>query len=556
MSMSWIAAAAVMGAAGVAALVAAGDGAGVPPVAPPVARDLADAADETGGGGSQPRERKRAEPSMAAAEDAPPAGGRAIPLVGGETEAPLPESVPTGGDLHLSLRVAPEVPVADQNVTLIATFRNAGPGPVTFFTPGHRGHRPFPAWRFRGEAGDVWTPSTMSAQTMWRGGIQGELVTLKPGEEWVAQTEARGFAPVSPVEDRWASVRLSPGRYVVSCTYVHAAATVPWSGEAFRVQQREVRGLWSGTVRADDRAIQVRPAGSPTLVIEAPDPIPAGGACPVEVKLQNGSGVERTFRGALRFAVRRKGERDSVTPPVPWRPEGREVAEDGSFTLAAGETLVRTVDVAALEFTRRGVGAGPGRGLVDAAGGSTWRSLLLTATFETGDEVTDLHSNLLWRTLAAPPDAAPRGLRLRAEVVVDAEDRVAEAVAHVALRNEGAQTLRVPSRLEFPRQLAAQVRRADPRTGEFAPDPLPIDGRALDRDSKAASADDFVLLAPGEQMRGTIDLDSLVAEQLTAGRYELRVAWHNVDSGRHLGFAQDDVLVGRVSASPVTFELP
>ena len=86
-------------------------------------------------------------------------------------------------ELRLEARLGDAVRPAEQAQILRAVLRNASPSAIEVYLPEHHGLVPFPEWELRGESGQVLRPETPPFQSMWKVGLQGEVLKLAPGAE-------------------------------------------------------------------------------------------------------------------------------------------------------------------------------------------------------------------------------------------------------------------------------------------------------------------------------------------------------------------------------------
>jgi hypothetical protein len=317
---------------------------------------------------------------------------------------------------------------------------------------------------------------------------------------------------------------LRPGRYVVSCSHAQTTQDVPWSDAAFSVVRRRVDGLWTGAVRAGDVAVQIATALRPTLTIDAPLEIVPGASCVVDAVLENPTGEDAEFAGRLVCRAWTKAEGAVATV--------RAASDDDVVRVPAGGRARFTLDFSRAEPLVR-------RRLAYA---------VLVATIEKDQESVAIESNALFRSVKPPPDAAMVGLRLTA---TPRRGPGGEPLVELALRNAGADVLRVPRDLAAPASVTFLVRRRDrtPITIETA-DAKSTSNTVEWTSTWPASRDEpaYVELRPGDALTRIVDLSDAAHPALPAGGYALTATWWNVD--RESG----DVVVGQVASEAVAVD--
>jgi RNA polymerase sigma factor (sigma-70 family) len=458
--------------------------------------------------------------------------------------APLPArpATPAAGLLRLHVRIEPANPRFKERLALVATYENAGTGPILLYLPRHFSWTPFPEWRLRAPDGRVYAPCPgPEGQSVYQEGVQGEIVRLAPGE---SRSDRRFFSDLVPVEDpeREEGIPIRPGTYVVDCRLVRADDLVPWS-EAFGrpAVQRAVEGLWTGTVEAEPFELRVLPGEEPAVTLAAPGPLLPGKPCLLEIGIENTATTPFEFRGRLLLMTIQKGrgplDEASLVPGEPCTEAGKGEVID--LRVEPESTLRLPVDLSRLSgdwLDRRGL----------------W---LLARLEPQGEGRAPIDSKSLTPRVEPLPDVGGTGLRLVAEPK-------GGGVLAVTLRNDGRERVRVPRGFAWPARLRVSVRLP---SGEFF-DAVGDGGRTRhsSRDyvwdeagaPRALSAADFADLDPGGVMETTVDLAGEGRLRFPGGTYEVAVAWRNTEGGIRGGLEPGSVLVGTLSSPAVRVDLP
>lgn len=156
------------------------------------------------------------------------------------TLAFAPTDADAGKDaLRLRAEAGTERVVAGQPFVIESTFSNAGTADLEVFVPEHVGAVPFPAWTFVSQDGDTYIPHIPSFQSMWKVGLQGEVMKLAPGAS--RSFSLRVSSVVKKVDEKttgWGdAVPLPPGRYTVTCRYTKEDAKVPYGADSMRMER-------------------------------------------------------------------------------------------------------------------------------------------------------------------------------------------------------------------------------------------------------------------------------------------------------------------------------
>jgi RNA polymerase sigma-70 factor (ECF subfamily) len=458
--------------------------------------------------------------------------------------APAAKAAAEPGILRLRIATDPAVPKSGDPFELVATFENAGPGRVKLFVPENASVGAFPSWRLTAEDGTTFVSATWIGQSMWQEGLQGSLVELGAGESWTGRASVNAFSPVDPatghVDDWHVRVPLKPGRYVVSCSHTQGTDEVPWNEEAFRVSRRRIEGLWMGSVRADDIAVQVGACPRPTLTIDAPHEFVPGKPYRVDAVLENPGPDAAEFKGSLVCRAYTKGEGAVAELRV-----GDEAREGGRPSGdAPGVTNVPPGGSVRFAFD------------LSSAKRLTTRRLgyvVLVATIESDPKDPAIASNGIFRTVKPPPDASALGLRLAATARRTASGAT---LVDLVLSNAGAQALRVPRGLASPATLTFAVRSADGADitvtwGQGLLTSATIDW-TIPAPGKGGAAAEFVELRAGESATRTVDLSGDEHPRFPPGDYTVAVTWCNLDGGAGADEGPP-VAIGEVTSEAAAF---
>lgn len=444
------------------------------------------------------------------------------------------------GALSLSVAFEPEVPVVDEPFHVVTTFRNTGTGPVRFHVREFAGALPFPSIEFRDDQGRPYRVAPMMFQSMWKTGLQGAVVQLEPGETHDVRSSVTELVPVAENdpedESRYGTSQkrhpIQPGTYAVSVRLHKEQPTVPWGKEGFESTSRELPGLWTGEVVAEPVSVRIVTAREPRLTWTVPDTLRVGEQPTATLVFENPTNEARVLPGP--FVVRRTEK--GGPPHAAWieiTPDGVRAAqpeEETSLRLEAGERRTVEIRLDRLDWT-----AQPrGRAALNRSPwphgreyGMTW----VTGGRDAEDGRPTYSSNSSEYVAEPAPLLEGVSLTLDPARLFDATPSLT-----VHLRNESAETLRLPPELAAHLRLALhqeRSRHAPPRlvTGSVG---APIE------------------LRPGEVWSGELAVEPDWRDtRTTAGDYELVASWANADPG-----ADDEWTLGRLVAEPARVRVP
>ncbi len=491
------------------------------------------------------------------------AGGSVVP-VRADDEAPQ-----TAEGLRVRARVDPSSLGAGDRVTFTATFENVGDTPRSFFVPLHPDLDGFPRWELVGASGTVLVPGAATYQSMWKEGLQGEIVELEPGASRSWSFSRSAFLVTGGPHDA-VEAPLAPGRYLVRATYVQADDTVPFSETAFRTTRRHEPGLWSGRLRSAPAVLEVLPSGRPDLAVESPARVEAGAPLPVRVVLRNPGPEAFRATGFFEVAVHSKPWGSAALRALP-RGRALEAAPPGAtgeVRIAPGERLVLETDLAAQTFHGRRGGVECAEGLYDVVRSD---GFALSVALVVGGERRLVATRTV--TVAERDPAALGGLSLRVEPSPAAA--VSSPTVVVILENTGPGPVSVPASLSYPRHVFLSIRpvgggatsyavtMAAPSTADGlvlpeepgmraqVPEGLAWDAAAFE-DAGSLDRATTVVLAPGASLRRRLVLSDLLSggDLGTAGTLEVRAYWRNLENGSRLGLPTP-LAVGLIGSDPV-----
>jgi hypothetical protein len=425
--------------------------------------------------------------------------------------AALAPSRASAQDLVLEARLGATARPPEERQLLRATLRNQGPRPLELLLPEHLGLVPFPAWELRSVDGRLLRPETPPFQSMWKLGLQGEVLKLAPGAEQSFDVE----------------MLVPPGTWTARCVLVQERAEVPWGKPCFEHELRPWPSLWTGRVESASFAFEVAAYRAPRLELALPERVALGGAC-----LASGSLLWPAAAGALpeRLALRvdlGSKARGSATAHFAWdgaRWTPSTEPRQGALPALQGERLPIALDLATALYARDHGGSSH-----EASERLELGELLDSGWFYASVSGVDEQGALrchcqVTSSLEEASAAAPSGLVLQARASARGPRHV-----EVVLRNTGTTPRRVPAQLELPRPLCFALRFADApaethwsvisavndaRDTEVDPPHLAVLPRSLAWSSRAferaTTTPTEVLLAPGSELTRTIDLRAYV----------------------------------------------
>jgi hypothetical protein len=319
---------------------------------------------------------------------------------------------------------------------------------------------------------------------------------------------------------------------------------VPWTFEfGDRAKTKEVEGLWTGIVKAEEFSFRVLPGDVPGLVLSGPETLAAGGSRVLDLAIENGADAPRELRGRLLLTSFSKGLGCTRSTEL--------MPGDPCVPAAAGETAVLRLEPRGTLRLRVDLSRLPGDWL--RPGG-----LMCEAVFLPEGDRERIVSNTLVRRVDLPPDAGARGLRLR--LFPQDGGRIA-----VSLRNEGTRPILMPKGLEWPARLHVSLRLPADAPGDGFFSVTGADGRSTLTSREAAWTvggpartpvpEDFAELAAGGSIEGSILLADAEYPVIPAGKYEIRAAWFNLEDGARAGLPVGSALVGAVTSEPVPLEV-
>jgi hypothetical protein len=413
--------------------------------------------------------------------------------------------------IEASLVGNPRPPEEEQ--LLRATLRNVGTERLEIFLPEHHGLVPFPSWELQDEHGAVVRPEAPSFQSMWKVGLQGEVLELAPGAE--ASYDSK--------------VRLQPGSWSATCTLAQERAEVPWGLQAFAKEMRPWPTLWTGRVQSQPVRFHVDPFTSPRLTLRLPEKAPVGAPCALECSvLWPAAAGPPPRRAALEVVVGTKAY-GSASSRWTWTGERWSPAVVGDFGPLPPPVDSRwsaTLDLATCTYRAERL-AGEPRELAELVG-EGWFYVSVGCVDDTGHKLFSAQTDGHLTALGAPVQP---GLELQVR-----PSRRGPRHVDVVLRNSGTTPHRVPASLAYPRHVAFALRFADdpkdvgwsvvhdtkqgglvhhtddPPMAASLPKSLSWSSAAFERDGKANAGS--VLLAPGSELTRTIDLSALIDKTL------------------------------------------
>jgi hypothetical protein len=404
----------------------------------------------------------------------------------------------------------PRPPEEDQ--VLRATLRNVGTQRLEIHLPEHHGLVPFPSWELQDERGAVVRPEAPSFQSMWKVGLQGEVLELAPGAEASYETK----------------VRLQPGSWTATCTLSQERAEVPWGKQAFVKEMRPWPTLWTGRVQSQAVRFHVDPFTTPRLTLRLPEKAPVGAPCALECSvLWPAAAGQPPRRTALEVVVGTKAYGSSSARWVwngeRWSPAA--VGELGPLPPASDSRWSATLDLAACTYRAERAAREP-RELAELFG-EGWFYVSVACVDDTGRRLFSAQADGHLTALGAPSQP---GLELHVRPSPRGPRHV-----EIALRNAGSAPHRVPASLAYPRHVAFALRfegdpkdvhwsvvhdatqggldhdTDDPPLAASLPKSLSWSSAAFERDIHQGMC--TVLLAPGSELTRTIDLAALIDER-------------------------------------------
>ncbi len=482
-------------------------------------------------------------------------------------------------ELELQAAIAEETVESGAIVQLEATFRNTGSDDAQLFLPRHVGAVPFPTWILRHEDGRLFTPARPAFQSMWKRGLQGEVVKLAVGATRAFRCDVVRVLPFDEAHNRAAPTQraatfLPPGRYSVLARYVKKDDRVPYSEEVLRTAPRRLEGLWTGRVDSPALPLVVETARRFAITLDARETVPTGASYPVALRIANASaehldqdvallltvGTKAHGSAALRFVMDEAGERLASS-----------AEETERLTMAPGTVREVRVDLTTFAFDR------------DRPAHSTpvgFYELLGTGTFHLGARIVDADGRTLTEAGLYPrieplaPVAEQEGLRLRLEAMDD--DPLTRRV-RLTLVNTGTNAVCVPATLAWPHHAffalasdgehtryavahGAGERRSrlmrwsgGPTEHATLPAPLRWDGDRYEG-TPTATHPTIVSLAPGAFLTRMFVLDDLLDEKSASkvGRTAVQVTayWRNREDGARWG-AQPRLVVGLLRSNTI-----
>jgi hypothetical protein len=478
-----------------------------------------------------------------------------------------------GSSLGLEVGLASDRVAHEGTVEITARFVNRGPKTVLLYEPEHLGLVSFPRIRLDREGdGRVFALYDAPFQSMATPGMVGSVVRIAPGEVKTYVTKRDRVVPVVEGRSDWREPGpLPPGSYTVRVSYEKSDSRVPFNIGGFDVEHRVMDGLFTGRLEAPPVHLTVEAPTRPRIVISAPDKNRAE----LLVKFENPLEKEVVFSGLPRLTLSSKMYGGAVARPALL---GSGDAKEGEVVElrvpARGEREVR-VDLRALGFslTRRGRTGTTGLGEIVPRGTVHWSLALVGADGEPA-----WASNGIYGFVPPPPSEGLEGVVVTARLSVAAAKTDAPVRVTAALENRSDAPVRVVRRWSFPKEMCIRIEDATGRRGlvgsvtrtpssrltELLPrgeeasrvaEGLSWDGDRFEP-APGLAASDFRALGPGEKMARAVDLSRLLATGLTPGRYRIRVAYRNLESGARLGFDADRRAgTGTVWSDPVTLEV-
>lgn len=473
-----------------------------------------------------------------------------------------------GETLLLTLHATDATVEAGEPLKLEARFTNRSAAPLSFFVPLHAGLVPFPSWVLEHEDGTRYEPATPSFQSMWKEGLQGQIVRLAPGASKAFAIKVQAVIPAgAKIGSDTTSLR--PGRYRVTATYKRKNTRLPYSTRAFEVEMRAHKGLWTGTARTAAIDATVGPSRRPVLTLDAPERAAVGQPYVLRYTLRNQREEPWQAHGAF---VLRVGSKPNGTGTFRFvRHVNADVPSAGAHrvTVPALGSITGAFDLSALSFTRTRQGRTETMGLFDLLGSAGLFRIGLH--FEEVKKGTAFSAGVS-RHLARMEPTTDSTLRLLVEPVVT---KSREPVVDVVLRNEGPEPVRVPAHMSMPGHLYFSLihersakrpgfrisrkasgsldamfgRNTPGRHGVFAAG-MSWNGDRFERMPAYENAS-FVLLAAGGELRRRVRLREWTTpnEPMQWGPYQMTAYYRNRENGRRLGV--DEVFTGLIRSSPV-----
>ncbi|MHC4861238.1 MAG: hypothetical protein ACYTDY_14235 [Planctomycetota bacterium] len=462
------------------------------------------------------------------------------------------------GGLVLEAKLAADRVEHEGTVAITVRFANRGERAVRLYQPPHAGAVTFPLVRLIRE-GDakVFAPYDAPFQSMVSPGMLGALVPIPAGGEKTYVVKRDRFVPVDPGTGRPATrepAPLPPGSYTVRVSYEKADNRIRFNTGGFRTELRPVEGCFVGKLDAPALHLRVGEPTRPRIVISAP---PEEHRAALDVTFENPLETELAFRGVPRLTLSSKMYGTAGARPALVRAGAAKEGETVEVRVPARGSRKVRIDLRALDFTRTRRGVPVTSGLAEIVPrGTVHLSLVLLGA----DGKTAHSSNGIFAFV--PPPRAEGLTKLVVTVRLSAgRVKAGEAVRLTAVAaNRSSGPIRVIERWAFPKEMPIRIEDATggrPLVGSVTrkatshiDDLLPrgedeskvAQGLSLDGDRFEAApgltAADFKTLAPGEKIERTLDLASLLAEGFTPGRYRVRVAYRNLESGARLGFPE------------------
>ena len=447
----------------------------------------------------------------------------ALVLVAASTSG-LPHAAAQDLVIEASLVGNPRPPEEEQ--LLRATLRNVGTERLEILLPEHHGLEPFPSWELQDEHGGVVRPEAPSFQSMWKVGLQGEVLALAPGAEASYDTK----------------VRLQPGSWTATCALVQERAEVPWGKAGFVKEMRPWPTLWTGRVQSRPVRFHVDPFTTPQLGLRLPEKAPVGAPCALECSvLWPAAAGPPPRRAALEVVVGTKAHGSASSRWIwtgeRWSPAA--VGDFGPLPPAAESRSSSTLDLAACTY-RSERAAGEPRELAELVG-EGWFYVSVRCVDDTGRNLFSAQADGHLVALGAPSQP---GLELQVR-----PSRRGPRHVDVVLRNTGTTLHRVPASLAYPRHVAFALSFAgepkdahwsvvhdaaqgglnrhtdDPPMAALLPESLSWTSAAFEHEARAGAGS--VLLAPGSELTRTIDLSALIDQ--TTPRFDgplvVRAIW-------------------------------
>jgi RNA polymerase sigma-70 factor (ECF subfamily) len=473
-----------------------------------------------------------------------------------------------GSGLALRLRVKPDVLRVGEPAIIESIFWNKDEQPLKFYIPEHAGMIAFPRIRLTDSRGRVFACETPAFQSMWRQGMQGMVIELAAGQQHVVRNTVRGFVPVDSKTDKplfWTQhASLPAGNYRLEATYRHARASVPVSTDIFKVEERPVPGLWTGTLRAIPSGLLIQETGEPVFAIETRKPARPEAGLTLALTVRNPGLEDFAARGRLSCNVHLKaGPSATATLRLDATASENHLLSRLDIQAGGSRTWIFDLDDPLFEGSRLHATRTPARtGLL--------RDLIpeglaaVTVAFQEEGEGQDKkkHSNLIFARIPALPDLASKGLVLEARIP---EGPLSTApVIDLELRNDGSETFRVPRVLGLERELRVELYKlGKAKLPTLFPDRVRNEETVTSREviemdrrpehGSPKKPGEYRSLPPGASIGRSLDLRRRLAGPLTPGRYELRLAWRNTEDGRHMPHGAGSLTVGTTKAATVNF---